>query len=207
VMFSRGVVDHLDRAVAALRAAGANVLAGGAPAGPGSRYQASLLSVSAQQFLDQPQALQTEAFGPVSLLVRTDDVAQMAALAARFEGNLTGTLYTATDGSDDAALASSPLLATLRQRVGRLIMNKMPTGVAVSPAMNHGGPYPSTGHPGFTAVGMPTAIHRFAALHSYDNVADALLPPELRKLNPGNVARQVDGQWQTGDIPANGSRP
>src|SRR5690606_19306123 len=110
---------------------------------------------------------------------------------SRFEGNLTGTLYTATDGSDNEALARGPLLPALRRRVGRLVVNKMPTGVAVSPAMNHGGPYPSTGHPGFTAVGMPAAIHRFAALHCYDNVADALLPDELRNRNPGGVARQV----------------
>jgi len=199
VMFARGVVEHLDRAVNTLRGAGAAVLAGGSPSGPGHRYRATLLSVDARQFLDNAQALQTEAFGPVSLLVRADPE-QLAALAGRFEGNLTGTLYTATDGSDDEALARGPLLPALRRRVGRLITNKMPTGVAVSPAMNHGGPFPSTGHAGFTAVGMPAAIHRFAALHCYDNVADALLPTELRNRNPGGVARQVDGQWQTGDV-------
>ena len=46
----------------------------------------------------------------------------------------------------------------------------MPTGVAVSPAMNHGGPYPATGHPGFTAVGIPASLRRFAVLQCYDNV-------------------------------------
>ena len=76
----------------------------------------------------------------------------------------------------------------------------MPTGVAVSPAMNHGGPFPSTGHPGFTAVGMPAAIHRFAALHSYDGVPDALLPRELCDRNPGGVPRLVDGEWTTADV-------
>jgi alpha-ketoglutaric semialdehyde dehydrogenase len=57
----------------------------------------------------------------------------------------------------------------------------MPTGVAVSAAMNHGGPYPATGHPGFTAVGIPTSIQRFAALHCYDNVRPERLPAELRR--------------------------
>jgi 2,5-dioxopentanoate dehydrogenase len=87
--------------------------------------------------------------------------------------------------------------------VGRLIANKMPTGVAVSPAMNHGGPYPSTGHPGFTAVGMPAAIHRFTALHSYDGVPEALLPVELRDRNPGGVQRLVDDRWSESDIGGN----
>jgi len=88
----------------------------------------------------------------------------------------------------------------LRPRVGRLISNRMPTGVAVSPAMNHGGPYPSTGHPGFTAVGLPAAILRFTALHCYDNVPDAQLPTELRNQNPAGIARQVDGVWSKSSL-------
>ena len=198
VLLARGVLEHLQRGVDTLRKNGAATLVGGNAAGPGYRYQPTLLQVDAAQFLRAPQALQTEAFGPVSLLVRADDVAQMATLAAAFEGNLTGTIYSAADGSDDGAWVK--VAAALRPRVGRLIGNRMPTGVAVSPAMNHGGPWPSTGHPGFTAVGMPAAIHRFTALHSYDHVPDAHLPPELRDRNPGSVARQIDGQWCMDDV-------
>ncbi|KMM76875.1 ketoglutarate semialdehyde dehydrogenase [Xanthomonas sp. NCPPB 1128] len=198
LLFSRGVLEHLQRSVATLRDAGAAVLAGGqADAGPGYRHAPTLLEVSAEAFLQQPEALQTEAFGPVSLIVR-GGLGQLTALARSFEGNLTGTIYRAADGSDDPAFAA--LAAALRPRVGRLICNKMPTGVAVSPAMNHGGPYPSTGHPGFTAVGMPAAIRRFAALHSYDGVPDALLPALLRDRNPGSVQRLIDGCWTTADV-------
>ncbi|MGO4701364.1 aldehyde dehydrogenase family protein [Dyella sp. 2RAB6] len=196
VLFSRGVLEHLQNGVATLRAAGAQLLAGGAAGSPGYRYAPSLLEVDAASFLREPKALQTEAFGPVSLLVRTSDVAQMAQVAAAFEGNLTGTLY--TSGADEAA--SVDVARALRPRVGRLIGNRMPTGVAVSPAMNHGGPYPSTGHPGFTAVGMPAAIRRFAALHCYDNLPEHLLPPELRDHNPGGVERQIDGCWCVDDL-------
>jgi NADP-dependent aldehyde dehydrogenase len=46
--------------------------------------------------------------------------------------------------------------------------------------MNHGGPFPATGHPGFTAVGLPASIQRFVALHCYDNVPPQRLPPALR---------------------------
>ncbi|SEL15962.1 NADP-dependent aldehyde dehydrogenase [Pseudoxanthomonas sp. GM95] len=199
VLFSQRGVDHVAAGVATLCRAGAEVLAVGVIGqGEGSRYAPTLLSVDAAEFIAQPQALQTEAFGPVSLLVRVEDADEMVFVAKAFEGNLTGTLYRASDGSDDAAWQA--IAPVLRARVGRLINSKMPTGVAVSAAQNHGGPFPSTGHPGFTAVGMPASIHRFAALHSYDAVPDALLPVELRDANPGGVQRIVDGLWTTAYI-------
>ena len=81
----------------------------------------------------------------------------------------------------------------------------MPTGVAVSPAMNHGGPYPATGHPGFTAVGIPASLLRFAALHCYDNVRPHRLPVELHDQNPtGKMWRFIDGQWSQRDVVAGG---
>ncbi|MEO9078474.1 MAG: aldehyde dehydrogenase family protein, partial [Rhodanobacter sp.] len=191
ILFAESVQQQLQKSVAALQSVGAQCLAGGQAAGPGFRFQPTLLSVDAATFLSQPDALQSEAFGPVSLLVRAGDTPTMVALARAFEGNLTGTLYSATNGSDEDGFRA--IAQALRPRVGRLISNRMPTGVTVSPAMNHGGPYPSTGHPGFTAVGLPAAILRFTALHCYDNVPDAQLPLELRDQNPAGVARQVDG--------------
>jgi alpha-ketoglutaric semialdehyde dehydrogenase len=199
LLFSQGGVQHVSQGVATLCQAGATVLAtAAADDQSGFRYAPTLLGVDAVDFLARPQALQSEAFGPVSLIVRVADTATAVKVAQAFDGNLTGTLYRASDGSDDAAWqAIAPLL---RARVGRLINCKMPTGVAVSAAQNHGGPFPSTGHPGFTAVGMPAAIHRFAALHSYDAVPDALLPLELRDANPGGVQRLIDGQWSCADL-------
>ncbi|MBB5356943.1 NADP-dependent aldehyde dehydrogenase [Rhodanobacter sp. ANJX3] len=198
-LFSRGVQDSLRSAIAVLMTAGAELLAGGnAGEGEGYRHQPTLLCVDAQAFLANADALQTEAFGPVSLLVRAADACSMAQIAAVLEGNLTGTIYRAGNGRDDDAW--SAIAPILRSKVGRLIADKMPTGVAVSPAMNHGGPYPSTGHPGFTSVGMPAAIHRFTALHSYDNVPDALLPIELRDRNVAGIQRRVDGHWTERDV-------
>jgi NADP-dependent aldehyde dehydrogenase len=76
----------------------------------------------------------------------------------------------------------------------------MPTGVAVSPAMNHGGPYPATGHAGFTAVGIPAALRRFAMLQCYDNVRPARLPMLLQNNNSTGAWRLVDGAWTQADL-------
>lgn len=200
LLLSQGVLASLRQAIAALRGAGAQLLCGGEAGDTGFRHAPTLLTVAAQDFLANPQGFQHEAFGPCSLLVRVADVAQMQALASTLEGQLTGTLYRAADGSDDVAWQS--LGATLRTRVGRLIVNRMPTGVLVSPAQQHGGPFPASTQPGFTAVGLPAAILRFTALQAYDNVPNALLPPELRDRNPGGLLRCIDQQWTTADIGA-----
>lgn len=199
VLFSADGKQNLGKAIEGLLSAGATLRAGGAdPERPGHWVRPKLLEVDAGRFLEASRELQAEAFGPTSLLVRTGDHEQMLAVARAFEGNLTATLYRAAGGGDDAA--ARDLIPPLRVRVGRLIIDRMPTGVAVSPAQNHGGPYPSTSHPGFTSVGMPGAIRRFAGLHSYDNMPDALLPEVLRDRNPGGVWRQVDGNWTTADV-------
>jgi 2,5-dioxopentanoate dehydrogenase len=195
-------VSAISSGVAALIQHGAELLTGGQPV-EGSRYAFAntLLRATGDAFLAAPHALQTEAFGTVNLVLLARDVAQMAAIAARLEGNLTGSIYSDTQGKDDAAYA---VVATaLRPRVGRLLNDKMPTGVAVSPAMNHGGPFPATGHPGFTAVGIPAALLRFAALRCYDNVRPHRLPRELQDRNPnGKMWRHIDGEWSQRDLPA-----
>jgi NADP-dependent aldehyde dehydrogenase len=75
----------------------------------------------------------------------------------------------------------------------------MPTGVAVSPAMNHGGPFPSTSNPGFTSVGIPASILRFAKLECYDAVRPERLPAILKDTiaNP-DTWRSINGAWVKG---------
>jgi NADP-dependent aldehyde dehydrogenase len=97
---------------------------------------------------------------------------------------------------DDLYKRIEPLL---RQKVGRLLNDKMPTGVALSPAMQHGGPFPATSHPGFTSVGIPASLSRFGALQCYDGVREDRLPPVLRNTihNP-RTWRSIDGAWVKG---------
>jgi NADP-dependent aldehyde dehydrogenase len=201
-LLSSAVLRALTASVQTLQAAGAQLVTGGqALPGPGYRFANTLLRVDGAQFLARPAELQTEAFGNASLFVVVRDAAEAAAALARIEGNLTGCIYSDTRGSDDALHAE--LEPRLRARVGRLLNDKMPTGVAVSPAMNHGGPYPSTGHPGFTAVGIPASLRRFAVLQCYDNVRPARLPAILRDENPtGKTWRLIDGAWTQGDAVA-----
>jgi alpha-ketoglutaric semialdehyde dehydrogenase len=199
-LLSRGVVSALVDSLKKLQDAGAQLITQTAPiAAAGYRHANALLRVSGRDFLARPQALQTEAFGSVSLLVVCRDAAEAARVLDHLEGNLTGSIYSDTGGADDALYGE--LAPRLRARVGRLLNDKMPTGVAVSPAMNHGGPFPATGHPGFTAVGIPASIRRFAMLQCYDNVRPDRLPPALRDKNPnGKMWRLVDGTWTTTDV-------
>lgn len=199
-LLSVGVREHLAEAVRRLIEAGAELVCGGrAVEGPRVCFQNTLLRVSGDRFLENPAVLQTEAFGNASLFIFARDVDQMVQIAESLEGNLTGSLYTHTQGADDDAY--DRIVPALRKRVGRLLNDKMPTGVAVTAAMNHGGPFPATGHPHFTAVGIPTAIPRFAMLECYDNVRPSRLPPELQDKNPtGRLWRLVDGVWTLGDV-------
>jgi NADP-dependent aldehyde dehydrogenase len=199
-LLNAGVRQSFAKGLEALRQAGAKLIAGGNPdGGKGVSFQNTLLRVSGKQFLDQPAKLQTEAFGNGSLFVVADDERQMADVARCLEGNLTGGIYSHSgDADEDLYQRIAPVLS---QRVGRLLNDKMPTGVAVTEAMNHGGPYPATGHAGFTAVGLPRSIERFTMLKCYDNVRPNRLPAALKNKNPtGKLWRLFDGQWTTADV-------
>jgi NADP-dependent aldehyde dehydrogenase len=199
-LLSSSVARALAASVQTLQEAGAQLVTGGNPlAAPGYRFANTLLRVDGAKFLAEPERLQTEAFGNESMMVVGRDLRELCAVIEQLEGNLTGSIYSSTRGNDDALY--DELAPRLRSRVGRLLNDKMPTGVAVSPAMNHGGPYPSTGHPGFTAVGIPASLRRFAALYCYDNVRPSRLPSALRNPNPnGRMWRLVDGNWTQSSI-------
>lgn len=199
-LLSREIGLNLEKKIQALLQKGARLLCGGhSLPGPGCRFASTLLQVNGQVFRQQPTAFQQEMFGPASLLVVCQKGEEMLGIAETLEGNLTASFYTHSRGEDESLYQQ--LEPIVRLKVGRLLNNKMPTGVAVSPAMMHGGPFPATGHPGFTAVGVPGAILRFAARHGYDNVDQHRLPPELKDKNPtGRLWRFIDGEWTQASI-------
>tara|TARA_R110002096_G_scaffold4493_14_gene20884 strand:+ start:7768 stop:9336 length:1569 start_codon:yes stop_codon:yes gene_type:complete len=194
-LLSKAVESSLSGNLGVLVANGAEVLVGNAP-GDSSRYSVAntLLRVSGDKFLADPETMQTEAFGNASLIVTAKDLDQASEILKALEGNLTGSIYSETGEVDDAAYRK--LEPILRQKVGRLLNDKMPTGVAVSAAMNHGGPFPATGHPGFTAVGIPGSLLRFAMLQSYDAVRPHRLPASLQDERSNESQwRRIDGRW------------
>lgn len=119
-------------------------------------------------------ALGHEVFGPLGLIVQVKDADQMREVARTLEGQLTCTLIM-DDG--DRALAQS-LMPVLERKAGRVLANGFPTGVEVSDAMVHGGPYPASTNFGATSVGT-LAIRRFLRPVCYQNIPAALMPDDL----------------------------
>jgi len=177
-MLTKGVRDNLADSVKALQDAGAKLVTGGKPAAPGFSFENTLLRTTGEVFLKNQTGLQREAFGNATLAIVCKDVPELKAVLNTLEGQLCGSIYSHQGGDEDEIYAQ--LEPILRQKVGRLLNDKMPTGVAVTAAMNHGGPFPATGHPHFTAVGFPASIRRFCMLACYDNIRPNRLPEELR---------------------------
>jgi NADP-dependent aldehyde dehydrogenase len=147
----------------------------------------TLLLTTAEDILAEPHALQTECFGPTAVVVTYDDESLLPALAETFEGQLTATVH-ATDSCQVAALVE-----VLARKAGRVVWNQWPTGVSVTYAQQHGGPYPATTAIGSTSVGT-AAIERFLRPVAYQGFPQHLLPDALREDNPLAVPRLVNGR-------------
>ena len=132
-----------------------------------------LFEVSASDWMANEE-LSEEVFGPLGLVIRVKDAAQMKEVAKSFKGQLTATLQM-DDGDIDLA---RDLLPVLERMAGRVMANGFPTGVEVSDAMVHGGPYPASTNFGATSVGT-LSIRRFLRPVCYQNLPKALLPRDL----------------------------
>ena len=201
-LLSQGVEQHLRAGIVALQRAGCEIVAGNEPVENGRCcYANTLLKVTGTAFLANPTGCQEEAFGNCSLMLVVENDEQLLQAIESLEGNLTGCIYSDSTGRDDDLY--DRVEPALRQKVGRLLNDKMPTGVAVTAAMNHGGPFPATGHPGFTAVGIPASLRRFGMLQCYDNVRPHRLP-DLLKDESSQTWRMIDGRWTQDSIKKQG---
>lgn len=147
-----------------------------------------LLKVTASDFIENPK-LAEEVFGPFSIIVICDDATEMKKVVKSLEGQLTASFL----GEEEELLAHSELINLMKEKVGRIIINALPTGVAVNNAMNHGGPFPATTDSRFTSVG-GNAIYRFVRTVCYQGFPDALLPDALKDGNPLGIWRTVNGE-------------
>jgi NADP-dependent aldehyde dehydrogenase len=149
--------------------------------------QPALLVSDAGAFA-QHERLAEEIYGPVTLAVAFGSRDELLAAARRLRGHLTATIHAAGRDLEDY----SALVTILSRKAGRLVLNGVPTGVEVTHAMQHGGPWPATTDPRATSVGS-AAILRFARPVSYQDFPDPALPEELRDANPRGIWRLVDG--------------
>lgn len=170
-------------------ASGVQDLAQGVETGVSCPARPVLFATTAAGFLASAE-LEEEIFGPTSLVITCTDVDEMVEVADHLEGQLTATLQLEPQ---DYELARR-LLPTLERKAGRILANGFPTGVEVSHAMVHGGPFPATSDSRSTSVGT-SAIERFLRPICYQDLPAALLPEPLHDDNALGLWRLRDGEF------------
>jgi len=207
VLLGRVGRDRFVAALSRLERAGARVVAGhigaAGDAGPAC-HGPTLLEVAAADLVSRPRELLVEAFGNATVLVKCPDLDGLVAALTCTEGALAASVYCGTRGDDAAFARVADLLVA---RAGRIVENRMTTGLSVTPPMQHGGPWPSAAPPFFSAVGMPWSILRFARRVCFDGWSQARLPECLRDAPPeGRPWRYVDAAWTRGEPGARDQR-
>jgi NADP-dependent aldehyde dehydrogenase len=155
----------------------------------GISHGATLLATTAKAFLADADTVREECFGPASLIVTYADQAELISLLGVMEPGLTATIQ----GEESDVDWIRGVLPSLTRVAGRLLWNDWPTGVTVTWAQEHGGPYPATTAPTSTSVGT-AAIERFLRPIAWQGFPDALLPEPLQENNPWGLPRRTDGK-------------
>lgn len=191
VMLTGGIHKAYDAGVARLaNHQSIETVARGAEGTGCNRGRAAIFATNATEFAANPD-LAHEVFGAASLIVRCASFDEVARVLEAMEGQLTATLQ--LDAADHDL--ARPLLPILERKAGRILANGWPTGVEVSYAMVHGGPFPATSDPRSTSVGA-AAIERFLRPVCYQDLPDDLLPALLRDGNPLGLPRRIDGELE-----------
>ena len=189
-LLTKAIHSSYDSAIAVRKTdASVRLIAEGPQAGADGSFAVSpaLFETDATSFLRSD--LDAEIFGPTTLLVQHSNRDEVLAIARSLEGHLTATIH----GTEQDLREFGDLVAILESKVGRLVFNGFPTGVEVTNAMVHGGPYPSTSDGRSTSVGSQ-AIFRFTRLVCYQGFPESALPDALKDGNPLGIWRMVDGE-------------
>jgi len=182
VMLHPGIYKQYDRQ-AGQQLKGSEILVNGLRSS--NKIQPSLVKIGGKQFIKEPGRAE-EVFGSFATAVVCASEAELYACLNALSGQLTASLYIESQENGAA------LMLALQRFAGRIIVNGVPTGVAVATAMQHGGPFPSSSVPSSTAVGAD-AIQRFMRPVCFQNVTDELLPDSLKRANKGRLLRFVNG--------------
>lgn len=155
---------------------------------------ASAVSVSGRDFIANPE-LHHEIFGPFSIIVACEDANEMHAVVESIEGQLTGSFM----ASDEDISGYAEIIDALKERVGRIICNGVPTGVEVCPSMHHGGPYPASSNGRYTSVGRDALI-RFSRPVAFQSWPQNQLPAALKDKNEQGIWRLINNEWTQASI-------
>ncbi|MEU8327595.1 aldehyde dehydrogenase (NADP(+)) [Micromonospora sp. NPDC048839] len=188
IMLNDRIRTAYEQQAAAFEQAGARVSARAQiDAEAGFRVAPTLLEVGLPGLTAE---ITDECFGPLLVVVRYDDVAELDAALATVPPSLTGAIHSAPD--DDAGVVRR-LVELFADRSGRIVFDGYPTGVRVSWAQHHGGPWPST-NAVHTSVGA-TSIRRFLRPLAWQDAPVWILPEELQD-GCTTIPRRVDGRLE-----------
>jgi len=183
VLLNERISQAFDSISERLASSGAPVAARGQAEGDGFVVPPTLLATQAS---DLSAELTEECFGPLIVVARYDGEKDLVAALELMPHSLTATVHAEGDEADTVA----SLAQLLEPLVGRLVFNAYPTGVRVSWAQHHGGPWPSTNSQ-HTSVGV-TAIRRFLRPFVWQNAPETVLPEELHS-DYDAIPRRIDG--------------
>ena len=188
-MLHQGIADNYQRIKQQMLSQPGVELIAMVPSGDRIQGNPTLAKVKAKDFLNQTR-LADEVFGPYGLLVTYQNQEELVAVAKKIEGQLTTSIF----AEEEEIGQYVELIDVLTTKCGRILQNGFPTGVEVTYAMQHGGPFPASTDSRFSAVG-PDAIQRFARPISYQNWSESALTDELKNQNPLGIWRTVNSVY------------
>ncbi len=140
-------------------------------------------------FLRNPN-LRDEIFGPFSIIIVCENQDELKEVWKSFPGQLTTSII----GTVEDIKSNQKLIEECCRFSGRIVYNGAPTGVEVTHATVHGGPFPATTDGRFTSVGSD-AILRWVRPVCWQDCPSFMLPISLQNENPLGIWRKVNGQF------------
>ena len=181
-LLSKSIADRYSSAITKLSSAGKIEVAYGVTNEAGFGVTPNIFITDWDTAAANHELLE-EHFGPTTVVITCDEAA-FPKIASSLQGQLTATIQ-GTDADKPAEL-----LSVLKEKAGRVIWNGFPTGVAVTSAMNHGGPWPSSSSH-TTSVGTD-AIYRFMRPVAFQGFAQSVLPEALQDSNPWSIPQRIN---------------
>ena len=181
-LLNKSIAERYSSSISAIAASGKAEVYSGQSQNEGFGVTPTIF-VAPWDVVKSNHELLEEHFGPTSVIAIADE-SQYSSIAWSLEGQLTATIQ-GTESDDVQSLIDS-----LAHRAGRVIWNGFPTGVSVTPAMQHGGPWPASSIDS-TSVGRD-AIYRFMRPVAYQNMPQKFLPQGLQDANLWNIPQELN---------------